>query len=100
MYIIRLTPNKKFKFSIEFLIFSTLILLISFIVFKQRLLIFEINFNYREFINSNFYSSIKLFNSSSSLFTISSVLYLFLVIIAVNKITKSNKGPLRAQFYV
>lgn len=100
IYIISLSPNKKFKISIKFLILSVFFVIIIYIIFRQIIFIFELNFNFKSSINSNFYSSVKLFNSSSSLFTISSVLYLFLVIISVNKITKSNKGPLRAQLYV
>nr|YP_010297080.1 NADH dehydrogenase subunit 6 [Nemoura longicercia]UMI39128.1 NADH dehydrogenase subunit 6 [Nemoura longicercia] len=59
------------------------------------------NFEGLNFLNTPFYqeestnSLTKLYNGPTSLITLTLVLYLFLTLIAVVKITKINQGPLR-----
>lgn len=108
IYVTSLASNEIFNFSIKliwinaiiFVIFFLLILLIDkslfinyFINFESQNLFFIMNFQ-----NENSLSLNKLYNFPNNLITIIVIIYLFLTLIAVVKITNIFEGPLRPNF--
>nr|UJG45381.1 NADH dehydrogenase subunit 6 [Nemoura flexuosa] len=105
IYVTSLASNEMFSMSMSTLfpvivgsglLFMTLIILDpSFMTSGTN------NFESLNFLNTPFYqeestnSLTKLYNGPTSLITLTLVLYLFLTLIAVVKITKINQGPLR-----
>nr|QRV62436.1 NADH dehydrogenase subunit 6 [Graptodytes pietrii] len=109
MYMTSLASNEKFKFSlnISLMIFYFLLILL-FIYFSMDYFLTNLffkNSNLLEIINSNLFKknennlSINLmYNNPNNLITMILINYLFLTLIAIVKITKSNTGPLRQKF--
>nr|QWL15076.1 NADH dehydrogenase subunit 6 [Epuraea sp.] len=103
IYMTSITSNKKFKFSFKLFsliiylsIMTLFILSINQFIFNN----FSINMDMTNFImnKSNSYSSIKFFNNPNYMIMIMIFNYLLITLIAVTKISKTEKGPLRQKF--
>nr|YP_009379716.1 NADH dehydrogenase subunit 6 [Nemoura nankinensis]ARQ82456.1 NADH dehydrogenase subunit 6 [Nemoura nankinensis] len=105
IYVTSLASNEMFSMSMSTLfpvMTSSLILFMLLILIDPSLMSSSTsNFENLNFLNTTFYqeessnSLSKLYNGPTSLITLTLVLYLFLTLIAVVKITKINHGPLR-----
>nr|YP_010166670.1 NADH dehydrogenase subunit 6 [Lioporeus pilatei]QRV62761.1 NADH dehydrogenase subunit 6 [Lioporeus pilatei] len=109
MYMTSLASNEKFKFSSTLLTMTLTIIFISLMLImftdKSMINLFFKNSNLMEsnnifsFLkNENLYSLNMMYNKPNNLITIILINYLFLTLIAIVKITKSNIGPLRQKF--
>nr|WLG71244.1 NADH dehydrogenase subunit 6 [Rhithrodytes pantaleonii] len=108
MYMTSLASNEKFKFSLllswTMMLLIPLTLFIMFIIDKTFINMMLKNsnlmelFNYSFFKNENMNSLWMMYNNPNNMITIILINYLFLTLIAVVKITKSNAGPLRQKF--
>lgn len=105
IYVTRLASNEIFSISIKtlipFLIGSAIVFLIILATDASFLTSRTINCEGLSILNTTLYqeeatpSLSKLYNGPTRLITLTLVLYLFLTLIAVVKITKINQGPLR-----
>lgn len=105
IYVTSLASNEIFSLSIKLTVISIILLFMSIII----PIIIDINFMTNWFINNeiisitNFYSYFtenslslnKLYNYPTNFITIILINYLLITLIAVVKITKLSKGPLR-----
>nr|YP_010432115.1 NADH dehydrogenase subunit 6 [Winthemia sumatrana]USW04712.1 NADH dehydrogenase subunit 6 [Winthemia sumatrana] len=107
IYITSLASNEMFSFSIKLMITSMMMFLLMIMI----LIIMEINlcvkyqnleiksiFNLNSYIMENSLSINKLYNYPTNMLTILLMNYLLITLIAVVKITKLFKGPLRPMF--
>nr|YP_009729779.1 NADH dehydrogenase subunit 6 [Copris tripartitus]QHW07557.1 NADH dehydrogenase subunit 6 [Copris tripartitus] len=101
IYMTSIAPNEQFYPSIKlsiitmFLIFITLISLLTLDYY-----FFNLN-NINELMTTNFYFNLSLnkyFNSPNILVTFMIIIYLFITLLAVVKITDFKKGMLRQRF--
>nr|YP_009485879.1 NADH dehydrogenase subunit 6 [Paroster macrosturtensis]AVZ66451.1 NADH dehydrogenase subunit 6 [Paroster macrosturtensis] len=108
IYMTSLASNEKFKFSSNFIIimFAMFLNMIT-ILMVDKMLTFSMfkNFNMNEimgsfslFKNENIITLNMMYNNPNFMITIMLINYLFLTLIMVVKITKSNSGPLRQKF--
>lgn len=108
IYVTSLASNEIFNFSIKILIFSLFSLIISTIILlfidKNIIINYLINlenerlrFEKRYFIENSLILN-KLYNFPINFITIMLIIYLFLTLIAVVKITNIFEGPLRPRF--
>lgn len=105
IYVTRLASNEIFSISITTIfpiIVGSGLLVLSLIILDPSFLSSGTNnFEGLNFLNTVLYqeesanSLTKLYNGPTSLITLTLVLYLFLTLIAVVKITKISQGPLR-----
>nr|QHD47858.1 NADH dehydrogenase subunit 6 [Nemoura papilla] len=105
IYVTSLASNEMFSMSMTtlFPIFvGTTLLCLTLVILDPTFISSSTNnFEGLNFLNTPFYqeeavnSLSKLYNGPTSLITLTLVLYLFLTLIAVVKITKINQGPLR-----
>nr|YP_009919101.1 NADH dehydrogenase subunit 6 [Protonemura meyeri]QMP96694.1 NADH dehydrogenase subunit 6 [Protonemura meyeri] len=105
IYVTSLASNEMFSMSMKtlvpLLIGSTVLLITLMILDSSFLTSSTMNCEGLSIINASLYqeeataSLSKLYNGPTSLITLTLVLYLFLTLIAVVKITKINQGPLR-----
>nr|QRV62660.1 NADH dehydrogenase subunit 6 [Stictonectes samai] len=108
MYMTSLASNEKFKFSMKLILASTLIIFILLIMlFNDKSIInmmmknsnmMEMLNNYTNFKNENLKSLNMMYNKPNYMITMIMINYLLITLIAVVKITKFNKGPLRQKF--
>nr|WGL39519.1 NADH dehydrogenase subunit 6 [Limbodessus compactus] len=108
MYMTSLASNEKFKFSIKIMIISMIFLMIMMMTMKMDPLLmnmFSKTSNNMELLNNmsllkneNLNSLNPLYNKPNYIITIMMINYLLITLIAVVKITKFNKGPLRQMF--
>nr|ULR86984.1 NADH dehydrogenase subunit 6 [Macquartia sp. 3 HNL-2022a] len=107
IYVTSLASNEMFSFSIKMLfmfLFIMMILSIIFLLIDKTLMLkynnIEINsiFNMNSYITENSLPLNKLYNFPNNLLTILLMNYLLITLIAVVKITKLFKGPLRPMF--
>jgi len=108
IYVTSLASNEKFNFSIKFFYLNVLIFTILFII--VRLIDNSLLMNYvnrfetnslliiNNFLNENAFILNKLYNFPINIITILLIIYLFLTLIAVVKITDIFEGPLRPKF--
>nr|QNP09906.1 NADH dehydrogenase subunit 6 [Ochthebius sp. IBE<ESP> RA617] len=100
IYMTSIASNEKFKFNMKLTIMMLMIFLmimaIMMLINKNLLLIN--NFNY--FINSynNYLMMSKFYNKPSNIIMFIMIIYLFITLIAVVKITEFKSGPLRQKF--
>nr|AFQ62344.1 NADH dehydrogenase subunit 6 [Teredus cylindricus] len=103
IYMTSIASNEKFKFSLNLSIYlmliSILMLMIYFIIDNN---IISYNFNYnlmfnKENMNPN-YSMSKFYNFPNNLIMYMIIIYLLITLIAIVKITKFSKKPLRQMF--
>nr|YP_010165768.1 NADH dehydrogenase subunit 6 [Sphaeronemoura elephas]QRR29777.1 NADH dehydrogenase subunit 6 [Sphaeronemoura elephas] len=105
IYVTSLASNEMFSMSMKMLIpliIGSAALLLILMILDTSLTASSIsNFESLNIFNTSSYqeesmnSLTKLYNGPTSLITLTLVLYLFLALIAVVKITKINQGPLR-----
>lgn len=95
MYIVSIASNEKFNVKINLTFIIILILIINEELINESQ-IDEIQ-RIVMIITSEQLSIIKLYNKRSILISIMLVIYLFITIIAVTKIVKHYKGPLRSK---
>lgn len=105
IYVTSLASNEIFSISISVVFpvaFGTRILALGLITLDSSLLINSVLnaetvtiLKRQNYIEESSTSLTKLYNTPTSLITLILVLYLFLTLIAVVKITKINQGPLR-----
>nr|YP_009692440.1 NADH dehydrogenase subunit 6 [Mesonemoura tritaenia]QEH58836.1 NADH dehydrogenase subunit 6 [Mesonemoura tritaenia] len=105
IYVTSLASNEMFSMSMKTLIpviMGSSVIFFILIILDSSLINLSIsNFEGLNMLNTAFYqeealnSLTKLYNGPTSLITLTLVLYLFLALIAVVKITKINQGPLR-----
>nr|QHD47949.1 NADH dehydrogenase subunit 6 [Neoperlops gressitti] len=104
IYVTSLASNEMFVISVNYML--TIILILSISMLALWLIDPTILLNKTHTLNASTLTSysqpfafkeplIKLFNYPTSLITLAMVLYLFLTLIAVVKITKIHQGPLR-----
>nr|YP_010999252.1 NADH dehydrogenase subunit 6 [Rheocricotopus emeiensis]WPM93098.1 NADH dehydrogenase subunit 6 [Rheocricotopus emeiensis] len=108
IYVTSLASNEMFNFSMKltwlnFMIFSLLIMIILFIdksIFMNYFINFESQnlFLMLEYQNENSMTLNKLYNFPNNMITIMVMIYLFLTLIAIVKITNIFEGPLRPNF--
>nr|AMH85458.1 NADH dehydrogenase subunit 6 [Boettcheria latisterna] len=107
IYVTSLASNEMFSFSMKLTITSIILFLLSIMIlfFMDKNIIMqyynmETNqmFNMDLFIPENTLSLNKLYNYPTNLLTIMLMNYLLITLIAVVKITKLFKGPLRPMF--
>lgn len=104
IYITRIASNEKFKFNFKIIIILITILILIFIIrtildyfyFNSIIKISEI-INQSYSINNKL-SLTKYFNFPNNLIIILIIIYLFITLIAIVKITKFSYGPLRQKF--
>nr|QNE85774.1 NADH dehydrogenase subunit 6 [Hydrotaea irritans] len=107
IYVTSLASNEMFSFSIKLLMISVMIFFIMiftmYMMDKNMLMQYsnlELNYisNMNSYIMENSLSLNKLYNYPMNLLTILLMNYLLITLIAVVKITKLYKGPLRPMF--
>nr|YP_006503867.1 NADH dehydrogenase subunit 6 [Elodia flavipalpis]AFA46597.1 NADH dehydrogenase subunit 6 [Elodia flavipalpis] len=107
IYVTSLASNEMFSLSIKLMLMSTLIMIlflfILFIIDKNLLIQYKNMeilsiFNMNSFITENSLSINKLYNYPTNLINILLMNYLLITLIAIVKITKLFKGPLRLMF--
>nr|ULR86971.1 NADH dehydrogenase subunit 6 [Macquartia sp. 2 HNL-2022a] len=107
IYVTSLASNEMFSFSIKMMLVSSFILLLLLMIFMliDKTLIMKYNNIETQLINllnsyikENSLSLNKLYNFPNNLLTIMLMNYLLITMIAVVKITKLFKGPLRPMF--
>nr|YP_009560909.1 NADH dehydrogenase subunit 6 [Hydrotaea chalcogaster]QAB45342.1 NADH dehydrogenase subunit 6 [Hydrotaea chalcogaster] len=107
IYVTSLASNEMFSFSIKLLMISIIFIFITLLTIyfiDKNLLMqysnYEINTinNMNSYLMENSLSLNKLYNYPMNLLTILLMNYLLITLIAVIKITKLHKGPLRTMF--
>nr|YP_010999505.1 NADH dehydrogenase subunit 6 [Ochthebius lejolisii]QNP10029.1 NADH dehydrogenase subunit 6 [Ochthebius lejolisii]WPM98417.1 NADH dehydrogenase subunit 6 [Ochthebius lejolisii] len=100
IYMTSIASNEKFKFNKKLIIFMIIMLNFNIIFFMNldllmsmiQMINFEINSNF------NYLSLSKFYNKPSNLIMFMMIIYLFITLIAVVKITDFKSGPLRQSF--
>nr|WRM53928.1 NADH dehydrogenase subunit 6 [Linnaemya omega] len=107
IYVTSLASNEMFTFSIKLMLISMIMLMFFFILvsmlnkslmLQSKNLEIKSTFNINNYIMENSLSLNKLYNYPNNLLTILLMNYLLITLIAVVKITKTFKGPLRPMF--
>nr|YP_009560419.1 NADH dehydrogenase subunit 6 [Peckia collusor]QAB06073.1 NADH dehydrogenase subunit 6 [Peckia collusor] len=107
IYVTSLASNEMFSFSIKLMIMAVSIFMLSSIVlfFMDKNILLQYSnmeikstYNLNSYIMENALSLNKLYNYPTNLLTIMLMNYLLITLIAVVKITKLFKGPLRPMF--
>nr|ARH54530.1 NADH dehydrogenase subunit 6 [Ocypus ophthalmicus] len=101
IYMTSIASNEKFLFSnwlFLFIIFMMIMSIISFL-FMDNLLLNMINYSEKFNLNNNFNMNLnKFLNYPSNIILFMMIIYLFITLIAVVKITDIKFGPLRQKF--
>nr|YP_009727430.1 NADH dehydrogenase subunit 6 [Diamesus osculans]QIA46744.1 NADH dehydrogenase subunit 6 [Diamesus osculans] len=97
IYMTSVASNEKFKFSLSLMIMNLILLIFSVpLLFMDNMIIYMNNLNYENINNEELFLSLsKYFNFPSSIILIMMMMYLFITLIAVVKITNISYGPLR-----
>ena len=108
IYVTSLASNEMFNFSSKLLVINLLIFLLIILIFRIKDHELTINYiktyeteqfkNLKFFIDENSLHLNKLYNFPINLITIILIIYLFLTLIAIVKITNIFEGPLRPNF--
>nr|QUL58847.1 NADH dehydrogenase subunit 6 [Sarcophaga genuforceps] len=107
IYVTSLASNEMFSFSIKLMITAIMMFMLSvsiLIIVDKNILTQYSNMEIKSiidmnsFITENSMSLVKLYNYPTNLLTIMLMNYLLITLIAVVKITKLFKGPLRPMF--
>nr|YP_009995334.1 NADH dehydrogenase subunit 6 [Ochthebius capicola]QNP09737.1 NADH dehydrogenase subunit 6 [Ochthebius capicola] len=100
IYMTSIASNEKFKFNNKLMMMMMVIsfIFICIMFFMDKYMIINNNFNYFITMNYNYYSLNKFFNSPSNSIMFLMIIYLFITLIAVVKITSFKLGPLRQKF--
>lgn len=98
IYITSIASNEIFKYSNKIIIIVISILRVTFIIYFKfdKFFINYFNFNQNIIINYNFNLSLRKFiNYPSNLVLFTIIIYLFITLVVVVKITEIKSGPLR-----
>nr|YP_010022664.1 NADH dehydrogenase subunit 6 [Sarcophaga anchoriformis]QOP39512.1 NADH dehydrogenase subunit 6 [Sarcophaga anchoriformis] len=107
IYVTSLASNEMFTFSIKLMMTTIIMFLlsISILIFMDKNILTQYSnmeiksiFDMNSYIMENSMSLMKLYNYPTNLLTIMLMNYLLITLIAVVKITKLFKGPLRPMF--
>nr|YP_009995347.1 NADH dehydrogenase subunit 6 [Ochthebius deletus]QNP09750.1 NADH dehydrogenase subunit 6 [Ochthebius deletus] len=99
IYMTSVASNEKFKVNNKLLILNIMFLFImSIIMFSDKYFIIINNFNNFINYNNNYFMLSKFYNNPSNSIMFMMIIYLFICLIAVVKITNFNLGPLRQKF--
>nr|YP_010022560.1 NADH dehydrogenase subunit 6 [Sarcophaga hervebazini]QOP39408.1 NADH dehydrogenase subunit 6 [Sarcophaga hervebazini] len=107
IYVTSLASNEMFTFSIKLMMTTIIMFLLSIyiLIFMDKNILMQYTnmeiksmFNMDSYIMENSLSLMKLYNYPTNLLTIMLMNYLLITLIAVVKITKMFKGPLRPMF--
>nr|YP_006576040.1 NADH dehydrogenase subunit 6 [Necrophila americana]ACZ58567.1 NADH dehydrogenase subunit 6 [Necrophila americana] len=100
IYMTSVASNEKFKYSNLITIMNIFIIILSLpFYFMDSMLIYINNMQVETLINEEIYISLsKFFNFPSSVILLMMIIYLFITLIAVVKITNISYGPLRQKF--
>nr|YP_010121900.1 NADH dehydrogenase subunit 6 [Necrodes littoralis]QRF92667.1 NADH dehydrogenase subunit 6 [Necrodes littoralis] len=100
IYMTSVASNEKFKFSILITIMNLSIMILFLpLNFIDNMLIYANNLNMENIMNEEIFLSLsKFFNYPSSIILMMMIIYLFITLIAVVKITNISYGPLRQKF--
>nr|YP_009995360.1 NADH dehydrogenase subunit 6 [Ochthebius glaber]QNP09776.1 NADH dehydrogenase subunit 6 [Ochthebius glaber] len=99
IYMTSIASNEKFKFNnkLMFMNISLMILTLTNVIMNNFIINLN-NFNFNFDYNSNYFMLNKFFNIPSNLIMFMMIIYLFITLIAVVKITVFKLGPLRQKF--
>nr|ALO70309.1 NADH deshydrogenase subunit 6 [Astenus lyonessius] len=98
IYMTSVASNELFKFSYNLMNISIMIMILMFILyFNYNYMYMNFEFNINNNFNNNFMFN-KFINFPSNLIMFMMIIYLFITLIAVVKITNMNYGPLRQKF--
>nr|ANJ70334.1 NADH dehydrogenase subunit 6 [Atrecus affinis] len=101
IYMTSIASNEKFNYSNKMMIMM-MIIMIFMIMMKifDNMFINMMNLNIENLLNKNIQENIfnKFFNYPSNILLFMMIIYLFITLIAVVKITNINLGPLRQKF--
>nr|ALO70336.1 NADH deshydrogenase subunit 6 [Atheta sp. 2 EF-2015] len=104
IYMTSIASNEMFKYSNKIMFLSMMIMMFCLLnYFMIDSFLINMNYLYTEtfmnYFNDNHYKSLtKYFNYPSMFMIFFMIIYLFITLIAVVKITKIESGPLRQQF--
>nr|QNV11653.1 NADH dehydrogenase subunit 6 [Coenosia mollicula] len=107
IYVTSLASNEMFSFSIKLISMTSIIFMLNMIILffiDKNILLMYSNYetlsitNMNSFMMENSLSINKLYNYPNNLMTILLMNYLLITLIAIVKITKMHKGPLRPSF--
>nr|YP_009995425.1 NADH dehydrogenase subunit 6 [Ochthebius magnannulatus]YP_009995438.1 NADH dehydrogenase subunit 6 [Ochthebius mediterraneus]QNP09841.1 NADH dehydrogenase subunit 6 [Ochthebius magnannulatus]QNP09867.1 NADH dehydrogenase subunit 6 [Ochthebius mediterraneus] len=100
IYMTSIASNEKFKFNNKLMILWIMMMMMIFIMFLYSdMMLMMINcFNYIINNNSNYFMMSKFLNKPSNIIMFMIIIYLFITLIAVVKITDLKSGPLRQKF--
>nr|AFU50257.1 NADH dehydrogenase subunit 6 [Spilopyra sumptuosa]QUB07186.1 NADH dehydrogenase subunit 6 [Spilopyra sumptuosa] len=101
IYMTNISSNEKFKYSQNLMLLNLFFMLIMMLMIYYELNFFNLILNLNE-MNLNFkkinISFSKYFSYPNNMITYMLIIYLFITLIMVSKITKFNKGPLRKNY--
>nr|QNP10094.1 NADH dehydrogenase subunit 6 [Ochthebius pilosus] len=99
IYMTSIASNEKFKFNNKLMIMTMMMLIIMMLLMMTDKFNFIMNnFDYNNYFNSNYLMLNKFYNTPSNLIMFMMIMYLFITLIAVVKITNFKLGPLRQKF--
>nr|YP_009995503.1 NADH dehydrogenase subunit 6 [Ochthebius uniformis]QNP09958.1 NADH dehydrogenase subunit 6 [Ochthebius uniformis] len=100
IYMTSVASNEKFKNNNKLMIFIIISILIMLILMLKSDSFFIMNSNFNKFIfmNYNYYILSKFYNAPSNYIMFLMIIYLFITLIAIVKITNFQLGPLRQKF--
>nr|YP_010294907.1 NADH dehydrogenase subunit 6 [Oiceoptoma thoracicum]UMO90845.1 NADH dehydrogenase subunit 6 [Oiceoptoma thoracicum] len=100
IYMTSVASNEKFKYSNLITLMNIIIFLLSIpLYFIDNMLVYVNNIQVENLMNEELFLSLsKFFNFPSSIILLMMIIYLFITLIAVVKITNISCGPLRQKF--
>nr|YP_009995451.1 NADH dehydrogenase subunit 6 [Ochthebius nobilis]QNP09880.1 NADH dehydrogenase subunit 6 [Ochthebius nobilis] len=100
IYMTSVASNEKFKFNNKLMMMIMMLLMISMLLLMMtdKYNFILNNFNYNNYFKSNYLMLSKFYNTPSNLIMFMMIMYLFITLIAVVKITNFKLGPLRQKF--
>nr|YP_009995490.1 NADH dehydrogenase subunit 6 [Ochthebius sculptoides]QNP09945.1 NADH dehydrogenase subunit 6 [Ochthebius sculptoides] len=98
-YMTSVASNEKFNINNKLiLMIITMLMMMILLLFNDKFLIMNNNLNNFIYMNYNYYMLSKFYNNPSNYIMFLMIIYLFITLIAVVKITKFQLGPLRQKF--
>nr|ARH55206.1 NADH dehydrogenase subunit 6 [Silpha tyrolensis] len=100
IYMTSVASNEKFKYSMLIMLMNMILLFMSLpFYFSDIMMLYINNIKIENLMNEEMFLSLsKFFNYPSSIILMMMIIYLFITLIAVVKITNISYGPLRQKF--
>nr|YP_009995256.1 NADH dehydrogenase subunit 6 [Ochthebius puncticollis]QNP09646.1 NADH dehydrogenase subunit 6 [Ochthebius puncticollis] len=96
IYMTSIASNEKFKFNTKlFMMFFIMMMLIMIMSYTDLFINIMNNFNFNFMNKENYLMLSKFYNKPSNLIMFMIIIYLFITLIAIVKITNFKMGPLR-----